>query len=139
VFPAPERPVRRVPARRRRRRSGRPTAPCRHGGGLGNARDGSRLRRLPILRQLPCPHQRTSSHPRASPCRASPTVTGQQVPPGKKKARLSPGFSVSCRRGAQARANTRVALVPPKPKLLDITTSSCASRLSRAIGKPSAF
>ncbi len=39
---------------------------------------------------------------------------------------------------AQGRANTSVALVPPKPKLLDITRSSCASRLSRTIGKPSA-
>ena len=58
----------------------------------------------------------------------------------RKKARLSPGFS-ACRYGSTGytRANTRVALVPPKPKLLDITTSSCVSRLSRAIGKPSAF
>ena len=31
-----------------------------------------------------------------------------------------------------------MALVPPKPKLLDITVSSAASRLPRRIGKPSA-
>src|SRR6185312_15070622 len=37
-----------------------------------------------------------------------------------------------------ARANTRLALVPPKPKLLDITVARRASRLSRRIGKPSA-
>ena len=35
-------------------------------------------------------------------------------------------------------ANTRLALVPPKPKLFDITVASCAGRLERTIGKPSA-
>ena len=37
------------------------------------------------------------------------------------------------------RLNTRVALVPPKPKLLDITQLSvCSSSRSRTIGMPSA-
>ena len=38
----------------------------------------------------------------------------------------------------QTRLNTSVALVPPKPKLFDMTVFSCASRISRRIGKPSA-
>ncbi len=33
----------------------------------------------------------------------------------------------------QTRANTRLALVPPNPKLFDITVSSFASRLSRTM------
>src|SRR3546814_9388908 len=37
----------------------------------------------------------------------------------------------------QARANTSVPLVPPKPKLFDITVRSCASRVSRRTGKRS--
>jgi hypothetical protein len=35
--------------------------------------------------------------------------------------------------------NTNVPLVPPKPKLFDITVCNFASRLSRRIGKSSAF
>ncbi|CAD0318067.1 hypothetical protein CFBP498_14380 [Xanthomonas hortorum pv. vitians] len=36
------------------------------------------------------------------------------------------------------RPNTNAPLVPPKPKLLDITVFKVASRVSRRIGKPSA-
>ncbi len=38
---------------------------------------------------------------------------------------------------SQMRANTRLALVPPKPKLFDITVSSFALRDSCRMGEPS--
>src|SRR6185437_16966761 len=45
------------------------------------------------------------------------------------------GARRGARAGAQARASTRQPLVPPKPKLLDITVSSGRSRRSRTIGR----
>ena len=39
----------------------------------------------------------------------------------------------------QTRLKMRVALVPPKPKLLDMTALSFMSRFSRRMGMPSAF
>ncbi len=41
------------------------------------------------------------------------------------------------RYGNQTRPNTSAALVPPKPKLFDMTVFNCAFSVSRTIGKPS--
>ncbi len=75
----------------------------------------------------------TRAAARATKCRRCPF-------PDTKKPGRSRALGVAWRRSlAYARPNTSVPLVPPKPKLLDITTSNFASRLCCTIGKPSAF
>ena len=64
---------------------------------------------------------------------------GHQHAAGKEAHVAATGRIVWSRRGAaQAARNTSDALVPPKPKLFDMTVRSGASRVSRRIGQPAA-
>lgn len=75
--------------------------------------------------------------------RQSPVPTNGAAPTGlssseKAKGPAVPGLFAYCGLSGYTRPNTSVALVPPKPKLFDITVASLASCVCRRIGKSAA-
>jgi hypothetical protein len=92
------------------------------------------IRRLPrpgrIERPEPGPGARIDLHALAERCHAHSVAGNTSGRAGKAR---------PCRGRGQPlkRENTSVAFVPPKPKLFDITVSTCTSCVSRRIGKPS--
>ncbi len=74
---------------------------------------------------------------RAEPCSAAFPARSTTAGPKAKSPAQWPGFFITASIAHHTRPKTSAALVPPKPKLLDITVFNCASWLWRTIGKPS--